>query len=499
MEHVDSGTVVPADVRLARRLAPLLVLGAVLCGLLVGLLANGPVPVLALLLPLALVPVLLWRSPRSGVLILLGSAVVVEQFPYMVGSRPGAVTSRIPFFHTVTPGSAVTPMAGLLLLLVGVWLLKSVQVGQQVLPASRVGRMLALLTGLLAAYVIVGLGRHGALKPAMWEIQPFLYVGLVFLLSSALLTTQRAVRTVLWTLVIGSGIKAFYGLQIFLSVRHASPRPDAVLGHEESFFFGLFVILVIGLWTFGVRGPLRNVATALLPVVLMADMVNSRRTAWALLFGCGLLMTAISYVRLPARRPMLLRCMAVVGVGLAIYLPLFWGKTGSTAQPARAVRSVVAPSSSDARDSSSDRYRMLEDANLALNIRSHRSTGTGFGVPIHYDIPMVDLTGIASMLTYVPHDGVYWVWMRMGIVGEGVFLLFIAESVIAACRLTTVRDPETALLGAVVACALLGYMVMGQKDLGFYWFRIAVCMGVLLGAVDARSRQLRLGLLEGER
>jgi hypothetical protein len=95
------------------------------------------------------------------------------------------------------------------------------------------------------------------------------------------------------------------------------------------------------------------------------------------------------------------------------------------------------------------------------------------------------------MLRYVPHDGVYWIWMRMGLVGQGVFLLVIAEAVIAACRLSAAADRETALLGALVACALLGYVVMGQKDLGFYWFRIALCMGVLIGAVEARAGQLR--------
>jgi hypothetical protein len=280
-------------------------------------------------------------------------------------------------------------------------------------------------------------------------------------------------------------------------VRHATPRPDAVLGHEESCFFGVFVVLAIGLWTFGIRGRLRTVATFLLPIVLMADMVNSRRTAWAILFAGGLLMTVISYVRFPDRRRILKRCLVLVVIGMAVYLPAYWGNTGATAQPARAIRSVVAPSSSDARDSSSDRYRLIEDANLALNIRTHHSTGTGFGVPIKYDIPITDLTGIASMLKYVPHDGIYWIWLRMGLLGQAMFLLLIAEAVLAACRLTVVPDRETALLGALVACGLLAYVVMGQKDLGFYWFRIAVFMGVLLGAVEARSRQVRVESLEG--
>jgi hypothetical protein len=178
---------------------------------------------------------------------------------------------------------------------------------------------------------------------------------------------------------------------------------------------------------------------------------------------------------------------------LAVYLPLFWNHTGSTAQPARAVRSVVAPSNADSRDSLSDQYRIIEDENLVLNIRRHHGAGNGFGVPIDYAIPIVDLTGIASMLKFVPHDGIYWIWMRLGIVGEALFWLVLAQGVLAGCRLIRVDDPETALFGALAVCAVLGYLIMGQKDLGFYWFRIAVCMGVLFGAVDGLARRARGG------
>lgn len=478
----------PPETQLVRRLLPLVLLGATVSGSLAGLLATSQTPALAALLPLVLVPVLVWRSPSGALLALLAGAVTIEQFAYTVGSGSGAATSRLPFFRTVTAGSGVTPMELLLALVIVVWAMKTVQRGEALIHRSPIGTALAAYCVLLIAFTALGVARHGTLRPAMWEIKPFLYVAVFYVLASSLLADRRSVRRALWVFVIGSGLKAVYGLLIFLTVRHMVPRPDAVLGHEESFFFGLFVIATLGMWTFGVGGRLRATATTLLPLVLMADMVNSRRTAWAILFAGVLLMTIISYVRFPARRGPLLRCMSACAVGLVVYLPLYWSRTGATAQPARAVRSVVAPSSSDARDSSSDRYRMAEDANLIVNIRAHRGTGSGFGVPIDYEIAITDLTGVASMLAYVPHDGVYWIWMRMGILGEGVFLLVIAHGVIAGCRLSRTANPEVALFGALVVCALLAYVIMGEKDLGFWWLRLAACIGVLLGTVDAQAR-----------
>ncbi len=481
--------------RLVRSLSLLLFAAAVCVGLVVAREVQGSHPVLALLTPLLLVPWGLWVSPTAGVVAGVAAGVVVEQFAYQVGPRPGAVTAYVPFFHSITPGSGFTPAEAFLVVLLATWALRQVRAGVPLLHPSPLGRRLALLIGVTVAYVGVGLARHGSLKAALWEVRPLFYLAIMFVLASSLLTTTRAVRALLWALVLGSGAKAGYGLVIFLAVRHLQPRPEAVLGHEESFFFGLVVFLVIGLWSFRVQGRLRTVATSVLPAVVLCDMANSRRTAWAILIAGSLFMTLLAYARLPEHRQAIRRGAVVVVALSLVYLPLFWNKTGTSAQPARALHSLVAP---DPRDASSDRYRVLEDANLKVNIRAHRATGSGFGVPINYAIRIPDLTGIASMLAYVPHNGVLWVFMRPGILGEVLLWLVIGEGVLSACRLTRVADRETAVLGALVASALVGYAIIGEKDLGFYWLRIALCTGALLGAVEARLRVLDANPADGQ-
>lgn len=467
-----------------RVLPAALLTGAVATGVVVGALAAGGRAALALVFPVLLLPVLVWVRPSSGVYLVFGATVVIEQFEYPVGPRDGAVTARLPFFHSVSAGSGIIPVELVLGLVVLVWVLRTEQARGALLPRSRMLAALGALFGLSLVYLAVGVGRHGDLRAALWEVKPLLYLSILFVLASSLITTREAVRALLWTLVVGTGLKAAYGLVIFLSVRHVQPRPEAVLAHEESFFFGLEIVLTLGLWTFGVRGRLRAAATVVFPVVLLADMANSRRTAWAILMFTIVLMLVISYVRVPERRRGVRRIVIVAAAIAAVYFPVFWNGTGALAQPARAVHSQIAP---DARDASSDEYRVLEDQNLELNIRATHSLGAGYGVPIDYVIAIPDLTGVSSMLAYVPHDGVLWIWLRLGVLGEAMFWLVVAYAVVAACRLSADPDRETGAFGALAACAVLAWVVIGEKDLGFFWFRIACFMGVLLGAVHARS------------
>jgi hypothetical protein len=484
-----------ADARLARMLAPAVCGAGLAAGYLAGHLAGGHQPVLAMLLPLLLLPILLWHLPRAGLLLLVAATITIEQFGYEVGPRGGAATASIPFFHSVSAGSGLTPVEVFIAVLVGIWVLKTVQSGERLFHRTRLSRHIGLLCALAVVFLVYGMYRQGDFKIGLWEARPFFYLGITYVLASSMLTRASSMRAIWWIMVIGSGVKAVYGIVIWYSIRHVQPRPEAVLAHEESFFFGMFVVLTLGMWVFHLRGRLRVVATCLLPVVLLADMVNSRRTAWAILATSSVVMLVIGYVRRPDRRKMLRRVALVLLAGSAVYMPLFWNKDGTLAQPARAVRSVVAP---DARDEQSNQYRVVEDANLMLNIQATHSMGKGFGLPINYIIGMVDLHSSIRAIAYIPHNGVLYVWMRMGILGELALWLVIMYGIIAACRLTAHPDNETVLFAAMAVAAMVAYVIMGDKDMGFTWFRIAFFVGALLGAVEGRTRvSVALGAASG--
>ncbi|HLZ09437.1 MAG TPA: hypothetical protein VKT80_12655, partial [Chloroflexota bacterium] len=195
---------------------------------------------------------------------------------------------------------------------------------------------------------------------------------------------------------------------------------------------------------------------------------------------------AVAYAGMPERRRVLKRINVILAIGAAVYLPLYWNNGGTTGQPARAVHSAIAP---DARDLSSNQYRNTENANLINGIHSTRSIGKGFGVPLDNAFGNVNITSLDSMISFVPHNGVLYVWYRLGLVGEIILWSIVGFGILAGCRLAKRRDRETAALGAIAVCAIICYVLQGYNDLGFAWVRIVIFMGFVLGALEATCQR----------
>jgi hypothetical protein len=462
---------------------------AVVAGLAAAKLAASGHPSILFAFPALLLPVAIWKWDEAGVIVVLAVATLVEQVTYTVGPGvSGAFTQNIPLFHSITQGSGLNLFEVLLGLILVTWVMKGALRGSLRLPHSGLSRSIVALLLLVLVGFGVGLSHGGSFRWAIWEVRPWVYLGAMFWLSASLLQTRRALRAVQWTLVLGSGFKALQGLKIYMAARHLTPRPEAILSHEEAFFFGIFIFLTLGLWIFEQRGALRNTATALLPVVLLANLANSRRNAWAILALGLAAMIVIAYQAMPHRRRLLRRLGVLLLIGSALYFPAFWNNDSTIGQPARAIHSAIQP---DPRDLSSDTYRTQEDANLLFNIRRSHDLGVGFGVPIDYALPIVNIRNIDPMIVYIPHNGILYIWMRLGLAGELAFLTMISAAILRAVQLTRVGDKEFALLGTLTVCAVIAYLVQGYNDMGFTWFRIALAMGVLLGATEAALRIAR--------
>jgi hypothetical protein len=448
--------------------------------------ASGQ-PVVVVGLAAAILPVLLWKRPEFGPTVLLVGGLTVEQFGYTIGPRSGAATAKIPLFHGLS-GLHISPADILLALLFGIYLAKRGTGAVRAWPRSP---MASAVTWLLVAVLyglVLGKLHHGTLRFAFTEIRPYVYVAGTFFLASVLVTTRAAFRAVLWGIVIAVAFKAAQGLLLFMSVRRFAVRPDAVLGHEEALFFALFFLLVLGLWLFEVSGTLRTTATWLVPVVLAGDLANTRRAAW-LVLGVGVLtLLAVAHVVLPRRRKVIGRILLALVLVCSIYIPAYWNKTGGLAQPARAVRSAISPSSE--RDQSSDLYRIQEDANLWFNIRQSKVIGKGFGVPINYALPIEDISDIDPFIVYIPHNGVLYVLMRMGLFGAIVFWSMLGLAIVYGCRLARAVDRELAVVGALVVAVTVAYAFEGHTDQGFFYYRVAFVMGTLLGLAEAARRML---------
>lgn len=458
--------------------------GAVVSGLVAGQLMASGHRAAVLVIAIVLLPLFLWHKPEYGPTVALTAALLVEQFGYTVGPRAGAATAQIPLFHGI--GSLhINPADLLLLLLGGIYLLKAGTGEVRPLPGTPLAKALYALVGVVVLGILVGRAHGGDVRFAFTEARPYAYLLATFLLASALVTKRSAVRAVLWALVVVVGFKAGQGLLIFLSIRHLPVRPEAVLAHEEAVFFALALVLVVALWLFDLPGRLRTTATALVPLVVAADLANSRRAAWVVLAAGLLVLLVVALVAVPERRRMVGTLVAAIAVGLMIYLPAYWNNTGGFAQPARAVHSVISP---NARDQSSDLYRLQEEENLKLNIEEAGPLGKGFGVPIDYRLPIADISSIDPLIAYIPHNGVLYILMRMGFLGSLAFWSLIGLGLVAACRLARIADAELAVVGAITAALLVGYMFEGYVDQGFFFYRIAFVVGTMLGLVEAARR-----------
>ena len=481
----------------ALRLGFALVAGGLLFGLLAGDLTATGHAKQVIGLAVVLLPVAVWRRPQLGPVVFLAAALLIEQVGLStapaveqgVGILPSVnipITSSIPLFAGI--GSVHIEPADLLLLLVAIIYLARTDAHTRHWPRTHVTRAVGALLGTALLGIVIGVAHHGSLRESLMEARPWVYLGATYFLTAVLIRSHSALRAVLWAFVIATSVKAFQGIYVFLHVRNWHPRPESVVGHEAAYYFAVFAFLVAALWLFDVPGRLRTTATWLLPFVIAANLFNDRRAAW-LVLGAGLLaLGIITYRCRPSRRTKLRRTALVLLACSAVYFPAFWNKGGSFAQLARAVHSQIAP---DARDAASNLYRLQENANLKLNITQGGLLGKGFGVPIDYALPIVNIASIDPQIAYVPHNGVLYVPMRTGILGAIALWAMLGTAIVAGCRMARSFKGEVAAVGALLACSLVAYALEGAIDQGFFFYRIAFVTGTLLGLAEAARRLQR--------
>jgi O-antigen ligase/polysaccharide polymerase Wzy-like membrane protein len=463
------------------------VVGAV-AGVAAAQLTFGSATAIALLAALVVV-VVVWIAPWTGVIGLVAAGTVIEQFPLANEGAFTDGTDRIVLFQSLNTGAGLggifaTPFELFLGLLLAVWLIKGFANRSLRLPNSALGLSVGAFALLVALGWVRGVTGGGSFQDALLELRPWLYLTIAFVAASQLITKPEQVKVLLAVLAAGVGIKGIQGVITLLT--HLGTRPQAILAHEESFFFGLYIAILAGLWLLPIKGRLRGFMTLLFPFVLAADIANQRRTAWAIAAAVLVTVFILCFLGFPERRRMI-AMFAVLGCVMgAIYWIGFSNDPGLLGQPARALISQIAPSY---RDQQSNQYRTVENVDLGIAIRQSTPFGTGFGHPIPQAVPNVDISNIDSFISYLPHNGVLYVWLRLGVPGIAVFWLLIGVALMTAIGAFRRRsDPVTLLIGLTVAAALVAYLVQGFYDMGLYWFRIAAVMGCLLGALEASRR-----------
>ncbi len=444
-----------------------------------------------LLLPALGVPVLVlcWRFSAQAVIGLAFAATLIEQTTLGFADR---TTERIPLWKPLAQGLiGINPAELIMLTLLLAWVVRAITERRLVLPRSAVAVGVGLLLVMTVYAEALGLAVGGVFNITIVELRPWVYLAVVFFLAAQLVDRRSLIQALLWAIVLASGIKAVQGTVRYLSLGNVQPAPPSILSHDESLFFGSFILLTALLWVFGVKSRLRAIATSLLPVVVFANLANNRRTAWLIVVLGLAAVLAMAWVRIRERR----RLVTVIGLA-AVVIGFFYVQLGARSgtllgRPAEAIQSQYKPSP---REYESDLYRRIETADLGLAIRHSTPLGVGFGLPLATPIPLpvpATVFAQAPLLLYLPHNTILYQWWRFGLAGAVVFWWLIGAAIIAGGRLVRAGDRLAATLGALAICVLIAYVVYGWTDQGLSSYRVATYVGCVLGVMDSATRMFR--------
>ncbi len=465
---------------------------------LVALLVTLAVALLILILPsslvialsaIVLVPALvawLWWAPVRGVYVLFGAAVVQET---QLQATPYAddIGGHIPFFEdfatwTHVKGLSFTMAELFMLLVLLVWLLKGVAQRSLRFEPGSLMRPLGLYSLMAAFAELHGLASGGDFRLSLWELRAQAYMLIAYVLACNLVTQRRALDLLLWSLILGTGLKGIQGtFRYYISLHGNLHSVESLFPHEQSYYFNAFLCYLPISLLYGSSPRLKKVMVAFLPFVIISSLANQRRAAVLALCLAYAVILIITGFAQPARR----RAVACILIALAVILPPYYlyysTKSGLLSEPARAIASNFNP---DPRDASSNLYRVNEDKDILATMKTSPIYGYGFGKAMLTPYPLADISNVYVFWNLLPHDSVLWVWMRMGTIGYLAFWLLIGGAVLQATRLTVrLRDPCLKGIALLLLTLILQEVVLAYLDLQWSNYRNLIVMGVVFALI----------------
>ncbi len=409
--------------------------------------------------------------PRALAVVLLVLMIVIEPAAYDFTAPISNLlysTDNLRFLPLT-----MTPLEALLLLLALSLIIRAAPRLPVRLPALVWAAPVVFAMGI--AYGV--LRHHGAVNNAYEEARGpvFAFLGFFIVLRMRDLNTAVVRRALL---VASSGL-AILLLARYVVYQRLGGSTDVAqqfqYAHEDVIFLGIgFAVAGVLLLRTGTSSRTRTWLLLHEALVLAATAASGRRAG-------TLVMAVISLVllwMLLPKRPVLIT--AITGLTIVfggLYLGAYWHQDyGAVAQPARAIRSQIAP---NARDNSSDTYRLVELYDVTKTLRLNTVFGVGFGRPFIAFQPLPSLSWW-SLQYYTPHSNILWPWLKTGIIGMSV-LLGIWVLALRRC-LTAARDaPALApvpLVPLVVAASLVAFLTFSSVDLLFVGSRSMVPFGM---------------------
>ncbi|MGE5594541.1 MAG: O-antigen ligase family protein [Hyphomicrobiales bacterium] len=412
----------------------------------------------ALLVPAYLGAIwLILVNPRAGALLIMSVAIVLEPGVDDWTKPIADCYWELPSKWTFTVVT-VSPFELLLVLCAGSIAFRSRGMVRAKLPILTWAVLLALAAGL--AY---GKLKGAPSNLAYHEMRGFIFGAVVFFIAMRM---PGSVKRPAIAIILGSAaVAALICInRYWTELRTGRVQSEVAFAHETPVFLAIGMMLALALLPAQKETWKRLVLLMFAALFGIAIIATSRR-AGTLVVLTGLLTLGALLFR---HRPVLITCLGAAAlIAGTAYVGAYWNhEYGALAQPARAIRSQIDPST---RDQSSDMYRETEKYNVAQTLRLNRLFGVGFGRPFIQFQPLPDLTSFWPLQHYVPHENVLWLWLKLGLAGTAVVLGF---TVIALRRLLNAasqlkpEDPRW-VLAAICACVVLMYLAYSTVDIAF--------------------------------
>ncbi|MDQ2717877.1 MAG: hypothetical protein M3Z08_23525, partial [Chloroflexota bacterium] len=196
-------------------ITPLLVLAGMSVGF--GLVVGG---VAALL-----IAALVIRRPVTGFYMMAACVVLIDQAPLFTP----VLTDRLYIFYwpTQLEGLIDRPIGFFALFVVLMLVCHNLVKRRKVLQGNALLLPFVLYLLCVVVGVVHGMTSGGDLKIIVLEIRPFWYMFLSYMLAYNLVTRKEHIRSFLWIVILGAGVKALQGVYIYLIVLKGS-----LLGHR---------------------------------------------------------------------------------------------------------------------------------------------------------------------------------------------------------------------------------------------------------------------------
>ncbi|MDP2209114.1 MAG: O-antigen ligase family protein [Bacteroidota bacterium] len=325
---------------------------------------------------------------------------------------------------------------------------------------------------------IYGMSTGGNFLPALWELRALFYLGIIFFLTPQIIQSREQIVNLIWVCIGAIAFKAVQGLIRLARLGFNFGSRTELTNHEDPLFFVSLLILLLGLILFKYNSRQRQVLSWISLPLLFVFVLSQRRAAYAAL-GFAIITFIILLPKL--ERIKLIKILIPVFILFSIYTISLWNNESTFAIPAQLVKTIVVePKSEDDLRYYSNLYRDFENYNLAQTVKRAPVIGIGFGNK--YDQPVM-LTKIPFPLQeYIPHNEIYWLLVKTGVIGFFLFWLFINSYILqAAFIFKRLNDLYFKSLCAVIIVAIVGQIVVSFYDLQLTYYRNMVFLGMLMG------------------